>query len=41
MWLDDGIAQANGLEDVRLVGKRNIKRINNVLGVNYVFNNKM
>lgn len=41
VWLDDDDIAVNELEDVRVFGKRNIKRINNVIGINYVFNNKM
>lgn len=39
--VSDDIRTENGLEDVRVFGVRNIKRINNVVGVNYVFSNKM
>lgn len=39
--ISEGIQMANNLENVVLFGKRNIKRINNIFGVNYIFNNKM
>lgn len=39
--MSDDIRAQYGLEDVRVFGIRNIKRINNVMGVNYVFSNKM
>jgi hypothetical protein len=39
--MDDDIREDSGLDDVRVFGVRNIKRMNNVIGVNYVFNNMM
>ena len=41
VWLEDDVAESNDLEDVRLFGKRDIKEMNHVIGVNYIFNNKM
>lgn len=39
--IEDDVREDRGLVDVRVFGERNIKRINNVIGVNYVFNNRM
>ena len=41
VWMSDDVRSENGLDDVRVFGHRNIKRMNSILGVNYVFNNKM
>ena len=41
VWIDDDVREENGLVDMRVFGDRNLKNLNNVVGVNYVFNNKM
>jgi hypothetical protein len=41
IWIDDDVRENNDLVDIRVFGKRNVKEFNNVVGVNYVFNNKM